>query len=723
MTEARQRVLVVDDAAEARLLAREALEGVGYEVYEAADGAQAIEAFSACLPDLILLDVLMPVMDGFEACAAIRRLPGGQHVPVLVLTGLEDVDSINRAFDVGATDFVTKPINYLSLGFRVRYMLRAKQTADDLRESEARLARAQRMARLGHWELDAGTRLARWSPQICEIFGFPESWLEGPLDATLGVVHPEDRGRLTLALERALAGEASGGVQFRVVRSSGGERIVESLIEPVRDEGGRVLRITGTSQDVTERTVAERQIRQLAYFDQITGLPNRSFLREHLGYLVGQAERQRRTLAVLYVDLDRFKRVNDTLGHSTGDDLLRQVARRFLLVVRGGDCVVRESPPPGEGGLSEEPCDTVARVGGDEFIVLLGDLRQAEDAARVARRLLDALKQPVDLAGRELFVSASIGIAVFPDDGRDSEVLLQNADVAMYHAKELGRDSYQFYTESLNARAFERLALEGELRRAVERGDFELHYQPKLDLDTGTIGSAEALVRWCHPQLGLVPPRDFISLAEETGLILPLGQWVLTAAASQMRRWEEEGRPALRLAVNLSVRQFRDPGLAAVVRQALLHAGLDRPWLELEITESVLMGDPEASAVLLRELKRLGVRVSIDDFGTGYSSLSYLKRLPLDLLKIDRSFTRDILTDSDSQSITRAIIYMAHGLKLRVVAEGVESVEQLDFLRTNGCDEVQGYLLSVPLPGDEFAEQFLTDGATTRPVLAAVAGR
>jgi EAL domain-containing protein (putative c-di-GMP-specific phosphodiesterase class I) len=312
---------------------------------------------------------------------------------------------------------------------------------------------------------------------------------------------------------------------------------------------------------------------------------------------------------------------------------------------------------------------------------------------------------------------------VFPDDGRDSEVLLQNADVAMYHAKELGRDSYQFYTESLNARAFERLALEGELRRAVERGDFELHYQPKLDLDTGTIGSAEALVRWCHPQLGLVPPRDFISLAEETGLILPLGQWVLTAAASQMRRWEEEGRPALRLAVNLSVRQFRDPGLAAVVRQALLHAGLDRPWLELEITESVLMGDPEASAVLLRELKRLGVRVSIDDFGTGYSSLSYLKRLPLDLLKIDRSFTRDILTDSDSQSITRAIIYMAHGLKLRVVAEGVESVEQLDFLRTNGCDEVQGYLLSVPLPGDEFAEQFLTDGATTRPVLAAVAGR
>jgi diguanylate cyclase (GGDEF)-like protein/PAS domain S-box-containing protein len=710
------RILVVDDDAGARLMARVALETAGYEVLEAGDGSEALEAFRAARPDLVLLDVMMPRVDGFEACARIRAAPGGLYVPVLMLTGLDDLESINRAFEVGATDFVSKPMNYLSLGFRIRYMLRAKQTADALRESQGHLARAQRMARLGHWEIDAATGWAQWSEQVCAIFGFPADRLGGRLDEAMDAVHPDDRARVRAEVQAVLRDGESARFEFRVPAPEGGERVVESLVEAVVDEQGRVVRLTGTSQDITERSLAEKRIRQLAYFDQVTGLPNRTFLREHLKSLIGEAGRRGRSLAVLYLDLDRFKRVNDTLGHSAGDELLREVAERYVAVLRAGDSLVREPVAPGSDRAA------VAHVGGDEFIALVVALRQPEDGARVARRLLDALKRPILLEGREVVVSASVGIAVYPDDGADVEALLRNAEVAMYHAKDLGRDSYQFYTSSLNARASERLALEGELRRALERNEFCLHYQPKLDLASGEVVAAEALIRWQHPELGMVPPLDFIGLAEETGLILPIGRWVLEAAASQMRRWQQEGRRRLRLSVNLSVRQFRDPGLFAAVRAALDRAGLDWPWLELEITESMLMGDTETSTHLLRELKGLGVSISVDDFGTGYSSLSYLTRLPLDLLKVDRSFVRDLLTDASSQAVTRAIVHLAHSLGLRVVAEGVESGPQLQFLRDNGCDEVQGYLLSVPLPAQEFGTRFLPWGAAPRRLTSVRAG-
>jgi diguanylate cyclase (GGDEF)-like protein len=561
-------VLVVDDDPMIRVLVTETLQQIGFAVEEAENGREALDFLERCQPDVVLLDVLMPEMDGFQTCQAFRTLPQSKHVPVLMMTGLDDIESIDHAFEVGATDFITKPLNYAILGHRVRYLLRTMRAFESVRKSK-------------------------------------------------------------------------------------------------------------------------REIHHLAFYDALTNLPNRRLFGDRLLQAVESARRNNHLMGILFIDIDNFKRINDSFGHSIGDKLLRTVAAQLLACLRRSDSVGRE--------LDEERV-SVARIGGDEFTVLLTHLVKAEDAARIAKRIIEAVSVPFLLGNEEVVVTPSIGISVFPYDGDGVEELVKNADTAMFHAKENGKNNYQFYTNSMSATAFERLSMENAMRKGLGNNEFEVYYQPKIDLASNRAIGLEALVRWHHPEMGLVSPADFIPLSEETGLIVPLGEWVLRAVCAQMKSWHDAGRDPMRVAVNLSACQFRQTMLRQQVKRILHETGVAPEWLELELTESVIMDDIQTSSTILKELKNMGVHISMDDFGTGYSSLSLLKRLPLDTLKIDRSFVRDITTDADDAAIVDAVISLAHSLRLRVIAEGVETDEQLDYLRRRGCDEVQGFLYSRPLP-------------------------
>jgi diguanylate cyclase (GGDEF)-like protein len=469
-------------------------------------------------------------------------------------------------------------------------------------------------------------------------------------------------------------------------RSSGETFPMELRVSEFYLDGQR--QFIGVMRDITERKATEATITHLAHYDALTDLPNRRLVQDRIQQTVVWARRSGAQFAVMFLDLDKFKTINDTLGHDVGDQLLQMVAHRLT------ECLRAE--------------DTVGRQGGDEFIVLLASLSAAEDAALVAQKILATLSAPFVINGQDLRTGASIGIAVYPQDGGDVETLLKNSDTAMYHAKEAGRSNCQFFTQAMNAAAAERLLLESSLRQAIERHELLLHYQPLVNIADGNIVATEALVRWNHPELGLVSPARFIPIAEDSGLIIPLGEWVLSQACHQLKQWREQGIALQRMVVNLSPRQFRQKHLVENFSRVLSETGVDPHWLGLEITETVIMENPELSIGILDELKALGIELSLDDFGTGYSSLGYLKRFPIDKLKIDQSFVHDITTDADDAAMVAAIIVMAHQLNIRVVAEGVETEAQLAFLREQGCDEYQGYYFSRPLSADTLCSGFLS---------------
>ena len=694
------RVLVVDDDVASRKLMRKTLRREGFEVIEAENGEQALAVFDEQHPDIVLLDVEMPIMDGFTACEKLRLRPRADHIPVLMVTGLEDIASVNRAYDAGATDFITKPINWPILGHRIRYMLRSSETLVDLaytvRElhtSRVRLVNAQRIAQLGNWEIDTKTLAMSWSEEVYRILGVEQASVTPSLTALLSLVHEEDREQVRHWFSLALKTGGGHSINHRVMSPRGGLCNVFQQVEAIIDLDGNVTQLHGTLQDITERQKFEDRIRELAYFDSLTGLPNRESFMMHVDQSIKSASRHKHELAALFLDLDNFKRINDTLGHTIGDLLLKAIAERLQECLRSSDIVGHDT--------DYVTTNMVSRFGGDEFTMLLTEIHNSDVAAIVSQRVMESLMRPLNLAGHEVVVTPTIGIAVFPEDGNNSEVLFRNADTAMYAAKRNGKNQFQFYNKAMNANAKERLTMESQLRNALEHKELQLHYQPQMELDTGRVVGVEALLRWQNKKLGNVPPDTFIPIAEDSGLIIPIGEWVLHTACTQLKAWQDTGVPIVRVAVNISVRQFMHPRFFELIKQVIEDTGLDPESLELEITESLLMQDVETAIHLLRELKAIGIQLAIDDFGTGYSSLSYLKRYPIDRLKVDKAFVQDITTNFQDAAITKAVIAMGNNMDLRVIAEGVETEDQLNYLIDKQCHEVQGYYLSKPIPAHE----------------------
>jgi predicted signal transduction protein with EAL and GGDEF domain len=576
----RAKILVCDDDQNVRLLTRQCLEADDMEVVEAADGLEAIDVFIAERPDLVFLDVEMPGMTGLEVCQRIRKMPQGESIPIMIVTGSDDRRSIDQGFEAGATQYKTKPVNWSLLGRDVQYMLRASNAFNALKRQEDRL-------------------------------------------------------------------------------------------------------------------------RYLAYYDPLTSLPNRRSFNEQLNRILKRSQRHNTNAALLFIDLDHFKRINDSIGHARGDRLLVEIAKRLTLELREDDAINYFTTNSAEEGESEPDVSTeIARLGGDEFTVVLSDVERPSDIEIVAKRILNSLSEPIALQSHNPVVTPSIGIAIFPQDGTDPDTLVRNADTAMYVAKAEGRACFRFYDEDMNARAVEQLKMEEELRHAMRNDELELRYQPQVDTRTGTVVSMEALVRWKHPTRGMVSPVEFIPVAESTGQIIELGEWVMGEVARNCLHWATLGLQEFRVGINISPLQFNQKNLPEWIQSFLKESGLPAHRLELELTESAIMNDAETNIAKLAELKSMGLELAVDDFGTGYSSLSYLKRFPIDTLKIDQSFVAD-LDSPDGAAIVDAILALSKTLNLRSIAEGIEDTHQLAYLVNKGCDLLQGYYFARPIYPEE----------------------
>ncbi len=677
VTNSGELILVVDDDDAFRLLTSEALKSAGYRVLEANNGAAALTLSQQQKPDLILLDAIMEEMDGFSVCRQIQQVEVLKNIPIIMVTGLEDIDSVDQAFESGASSFVNKPVNYPILMHRIRFQLRATKIALALLESQEQLVNAQRVAGLGYWRWDSRKDIFSVSDNLATMLEDCSSNINYPLAGYLKRIHQEDREFFRDTITAIANGNPLQASEYRLLIKGKVPIIVHQEFDMVPDSNHIVL---GTVQNITQRRATEQHIRQLAYSDELTGLASRAYFYKHLEDVVKVAHRRQEQFALLYLDLDGFKDINDSLGHDVGDELLKVVSQRLQGVLRD--------------------TDFVARLSGDEFCILVDNINDQYGAADVANRCLYETNQPMILKNQEIRPRCSIGIAHYPEDGEDLQTLLKAADSAMYAAKEEGRHRYAFYRPELTVQAEQRLSLEQDLRLAIERSELILHYQPQIDLISGEMIAVEALVRWVHPIRGLVPPLEFIHVAERIGMINALGDWVLRTACNQLAQWQADGFPKIRMAVNISPLHFQDATLVESVEQALTKSGIDAELLELEITESVVQttGDNLEMFKLLREL---GVKIAIDDFGTGYSSLASLKYLPIDCLKIDRLFITDLLEDQDSSILLGTIVGVAHALGHSVVAEGVELEEQVRVLKGIGCDIIQGFYFSKPVIAEE----------------------
>jgi len=689
--------LVVDHESAARVRARFELMEAGFRVTEVESGPDAVLAIGHEQPDLVLLDVQMPDPDGFETCRRIRTLPGCSDLPILMVMASEDEAAIEQAFEAGATDFTTQPIHWALLRHRVSYLVRAGEAFHRLQrmlvglaESERRLSDAQRLAHVGNWQWLVEHDQMLWSEEAFRILGVDRQSRAPSWEALRDAIHPDDRVEVEKTLRAAVRSQKGWDVEHRVQSPSGELRFVHHQgvvdVDPLSGE----RRVLGTLQDTTERRANEEKIRRLAFYDPLTGLPNRRLLRERLERTLRFARANQRQVAVLFVDVDKFKWVNDSLGHAAGDRLLSEVAARLVDSLRLGDDVFRSVRGDNPHFLS--------RVGGDEFVVTLMTPESPELAGKVARRILSALSRPCAIEGKEIAVTASIGIALFPSDAQSSDGLMRHADVAMYHAKKGGRNRYQFYTKTLSATADRVLLIQGAMQRALRENAFTLHYQPQISTRSGRISALEALIRWEIPGKGTVAPGEFISIAEETGLILPIGEWALRTACRDCQGWQRSNLPGVGVAVNLSPVQLRRPDTVTLVAHTLSQTGLEPRFLELELTESALLQHTNQVAETLDQIKRMGVRLALDDFGTGYASLSYLKRISFDSLKIDKEFIRDLASDPGDRAIVSAVVAIARTFGLRVVAEGVETAQHERLVREEGCEAMQGYRLGRPMP-------------------------
>jgi predicted signal transduction protein with EAL and GGDEF domain/DNA-binding NarL/FixJ family response regulator len=716
-------VVLVDDDEVNLMVTALALRDRGFVVTEVGSGAQALDLLARDVPDIVILDAMMPAMDGFETCSRLRAMPGLDHVPVLMLTGLDDDVSIRRAYEVGATDFFVKSQQWSLLEGRLRYLLRAARVREELARSRARLARAQDLARMGsfEWHRMPGQTLGRleFSAEALRAVGLAGAATS--LRRCLRLVRPSERRRLLRGMAEKVARQAVLAADVALEEADGRRRIVHVEAEPAPSpHPGAHLVYTGVLQDVTDRRVAEDRIRHLANFDALTGLPNRRQLIWRTERALEHARRQGHLCALLLIDLDRFKVINDTLGHAAGDELLVEVSRRLRTCVRHNE-QVDEGAVEVAGSRAHRSLEGVGRLGGDEFVALLPEVGSAADAELVADRILRALRHPIHVGGEECFVTASIGVALFPRDGDSVLELLRNSDVAMYSAKAGGRNAAAVFAPSLIIRGRESLALDSALHKALEREELVLHYQPKVDVRSARMIGAEALMRWRHGER-LIPPSEFIPLAEESGLIVPLSHWALAQAAGQVACWRRDFGFDGTVAVNLPARLLERPDLVDRLRACTLAHQVPVNTLQIEITETSLMKDLKTVQSGLQRLSAVGVGLSIDDFGTGYSSLAYLTSLPITELKIDGSFIRQLGGQPQGTAVVTAIIALARSLGLEVVAECVESLHQMELLHRLGCSVMQGYLFSHPMPPDG-VEAWLRDTVLPRraPWIGAVA--
>ena len=805
-------ILIVDDETAHRALMTQAMAEDGHACIEATTHQDTLNLLQTTVPDLILMGANMATHADLTTCRQICAQASMADIPIIVVTDMDDPVSVQLAYDAGATDFITKPLNAFLLRQRVRYILRAGEARQRLHLSEKRLSEAQRIAQLGSWELDIPSGVLHWSDEEYRLLGYTVGEVEACIENLMRVVHPDDIEHLQGALQRAMNPEQGGtfevehrivrphdtihviergkitfspegepirmfGTTFDISERKNGEKklqqaalVFESIseailmtdaqgvimaanaafteitghtedevrgqsahvlksgtheedfyqqlwttlthtdqwrgeiisrrkngeqfpawvtISAIRDKSGETTNYVSVFSDITEIKRSEEQLAFLAHHDALTGLPNRFHLKEQLGHAVARSQRLKQRLALLFIDLDGFKLVNDSLGHAFGDQILQLVTERLRRASRQNDLL--------------------ARLGGDEFTLVIEDVADNSNAAMLAHKINQALEPPFTLNGHDLFIGASIGISVFPDDGNSVEELLRNADAAMYQAKEEGKGRYSFYSRALTDDSYRRLTLETELRKAIASNGLILAYQPKVDSRSNQLVGAEALVRWNHPSRGPMPPAEFIPLAEKSGLIVPLSNWVLNETCRQIRAWLDWGLPVVPVAVNISGLHVQTSDLVASVKQALATHGVPPELLELEITEDSIdfRQSQRNPRTVLEQLDEMGIAIALDDFGTGYSSLSQLKALPISSLKIDKSFIRDIAEDRSDEAIIKALMIMAHTLGFNIVAEGVETQKQADFLRRYDCDVSQGYLYSRPLSARHFETLFL----------------
>ncbi|WP_020651867.1 EAL domain-containing protein [Massilia niastensis] len=701
----RARILVVDDEPVNVQLLEYLLKTTGYEnVYSTNDPRQVVSLHLKHRFDLIILDLHMPGMDGFDVMEALKPLESDSWLPVLVVTA--EPDKKLAALEAGARDFIGKPFDTVEVMTRIRNLLEVRLLHRESQDYGSELEREvrERTAELARFRgaMDAtpdaiflvdtaSMAIVDVSDGACRMLGFSRDALMRIDPVALGLTSREQ-------LERHLAGGAGQGgkapetdiVETELLRAGGQGSVPVEISWKLQDLGaGRML--IAVARDVSERLHAAERLRHAANYDALTGLPNRTLFFENLDGAIELAQDKNWSVAVLCITLDRFKVVNDSLGTALGDELLRQFSTRLVRVAR-----LR---------------DTVGRLGGDEFALILTMSRDQQEAVHIANEVRETLRMPFDLHGQAAVLTASIGIAMYPDDTTDPGALVKYADTAMVRAKEAGRDGYRFFTAGMNVQVLARLDLELALRGALEGGQFVLHYQPKLELNTGRISGVEALLRWHRPGYGLVYPAEFVPVMEETGLVVRVGEWIIDEACRQMAEWNEAGVRDVRVAVNVSSRQFAEGDLEAVIKDALARHGVEPGQLEMELTESALMINAEHTTEVLERLKKLGIRVAIDDFGTGYSSLAYLKRFPIDKLKIDIAFVRDIINNPDDAAIALAIISMAHSMHMQVIAEGVETRAQMAYLRRHHCDEIQGFHFARALPADQLGQLVLDNRA------------
>jgi diguanylate cyclase (GGDEF)-like protein/PAS domain S-box-containing protein len=683
------KILLVENDSAIADRARSALADSGFGSFEVdwvRQLSEGLERLSQKGVAAVLLALMLPDSQGIDTFT--RAFAAAPDIPILILGGDAEEALAKEAVRSGAQDYLLPDhLNSYYLPRALRNAIERKLVEDALfLERERALVTLNSIGDAVLCTDVAGTitylnlvaeTMTGWSRD--DAIGRPLAEVFQILD---GATRETARDPMEMAVEQ----NRTVGLTMNciLVRRDGLEFAIEDSAAPIHDRAGKVIGAVIVFHDVSEARAMSLQMTHSAQHDLLTNLPNRLLLNDRVSQAISLARRRHRPIAVLFLDLDRFKYINDSLGHSAGDLLLRSVSKRLLAGVRGSD--------------------TVSRQGGDEFVILLSEIAFPEDAGTSARKILLSLNASHSISGQDLRIGGSIGISVFPADGEDAASLIKNADTAMYHAKDRGRNNFQFFKAEMNAKAVERQVMEGSLRQALEKEEFLLHYQPKVNLDTGRITGVEALLRWRHPERGLVPPVQFVPIAEDCGLILEIGRWVLRKACSQAREWQDAGLEPLPIAVNVSAVEFQDPEFVESVRGVLRETGLEGRFLELELTERVLMDDAESTARVLQELKEMGVGLALDDFGTGYSSLSYLRHFPIDVLKIDRSFVERITSDGDDSAIVSAIINMGKSLKQRVVAEGVETREQKAFLESQNCEEGQGYLFGRPVTAAQFAK-------------------